>query len=84
MSMETDILECAVLVFSYKLWHYTGSLLAHVPTTEGQELWDVQWQPVPEGTFKEKPVRYKPSEPGLASPENSQYIHSDEKIIIYF
>ena len=75
---------CCVLVFSYKLWHYTGSLLAHVPTTEGQELWDVQWQPVPEGTFKEKPVRYKPSEPGLASPENSQYIHSDEKFIIYF
>ncbi|KAK7090833.1 hypothetical protein V1264_010584 [Littorina saxatilis] len=56
----------------YKLWHYTGSLLAHEPTPDGHELWEVKWRPVPAGTFKEKPVRYKPAESGIASPENKK------------
>ncbi|KAK7477133.1 hypothetical protein BaRGS_00031619 [Batillaria attramentaria] len=56
----------------YKLWHYTGSLLANVPTTAEQELWGVQWQPAPPGVFPEKPVQYKVAEPGLASPENKK------------
>ncbi|XP_076436058.1 eukaryotic translation initiation factor 2A-like isoform X2 [Babylonia areolata] len=56
----------------YRLWHYTGSLLSQVDTPEGEFLWDARWRPVPEGTFREKPVRYKPAEPGLTSVENKK------------
>ncbi|XP_025079984.1 eukaryotic translation initiation factor 2A-like isoform X1 [Pomacea canaliculata] len=50
----------------YKLWHYTGSLLATEPVASGNELWEATWRPA---AFSEKPVRYKPAEPGLAMPE---------------
>ncbi|KAL8617924.1 hypothetical protein ACOMHN_026501 [Nucella lapillus] len=56
----------------YRLWHYTGSLLTDVPVKEGESLYDGMWRPVPAGTFKEKPIRYKPAEPGLATVENKK------------
>ncbi|XP_067668928.1 eukaryotic translation initiation factor 2A-like [Haliotis asinina] len=43
----------------YKIWHYTGTLMAHEPTKEGHQLWEVLWKPVPAGVYKEKAVRYK-------------------------
>lgn len=61
--MENCIFEIACLfITSYKLWHYTGSLVANVPVKDNQELWEVMWKPVPEGTFPEKPVQYKSSQ----------------------
>ncbi|XP_054884394.1 eukaryotic translation initiation factor 2A [Poeciliopsis prolifica] len=50
----------------YKIWHYTGSVLQKHDIVKGAELWDVRWQPFPDGTFPERPIRYQaaPSELG--------------------
>ncbi|XP_014894579.1 eukaryotic translation initiation factor 2A [Poecilia latipinna] len=50
----------------YKIWHYTGSVLQKHDVAEGAELRDVRWQPFPDGTFPERPIRYQaaPSELG--------------------
>lgn len=39
----------------YKLWHYTGKLLDERRVSE---LWEVKWQPVPDGKFKEPTIDY--------------------------
>ncbi|KAE8294765.1 Eukaryotic translation initiation factor 2A [Larimichthys crocea] len=50
----------------YKIWHYTGSVLHKWDVAEGSELWEVRWQPFPDGSFPERAVRYQaaPSELG--------------------
>ena len=48
-----------VLHFRYKLWHYSGSILAQVDTPSGQELWESLWLPDMGGKFPEKAVSYK-------------------------
>uniref|UniRef100_A0A8D2ZW17 Eukaryotic translation initiation factor 2A n=2 Tax=Scophthalmus maximus TaxID=52904 RepID=A0A8D2ZW17_SCOMX len=50
----------------YKIWHYTGSLLHKVDVATGSELWEVLWQPFPDGSFPERAVKYQaaPSELG--------------------
>ncbi|KAJ7390312.1 Eukaryotic translation initiation factor 2A [Desmophyllum pertusum] len=40
----------------YKVWHYTGSVL-HEKSVD--ELWEVKWQPVPDGVFKEPVINYR-------------------------
>ncbi|XP_023677282.1 eukaryotic translation initiation factor 2A [Paramormyrops kingsleyae] len=58
----------------YRIWHYTGTVLHQEQAPEGGELWEVQWQPFPEGTFPERPVRYQavPTELGGTEPKPSQ------------
>lgn len=48
-----------VLDFRYKLWHYSGSILAQVDTPSGQELWESLWLPDMERKYPEKAVSYK-------------------------
>ncbi|XP_048836762.1 eukaryotic translation initiation factor 2A [Brienomyrus brachyistius] len=58
----------------YRIWHYTGAVLHQEQVAEGAELWEVQWQPFPEGTFPERPVRYQavPTELGSTEPKPAQ------------
>lgn len=58
----------------FKLWHYNGTLLYDHPLKNNHELWEVQWQSYPEGTFTPKvvtsplPVQSKqPAEPPKAT-----------------
>lgn len=44
---------------SFRIWHYSGALLYERPWNKQEELWDVQWQSFPVGTFKTAPVSYK-------------------------
>ncbi|KAG5269411.1 hypothetical protein AALO_G00201720 [Alosa alosa] len=53
----------------YKIWHYTGTVLYKEDTAAGQELWEVQWQPFPAGTFPEKPIKYQAAPSELGSTE---------------
>ncbi|MEQ2184891.1 hypothetical protein GOODEAATRI_012612, partial [Goodea atripinnis] len=50
----------------YKIWHYTGTVLHKQDAAAGSELWKVHWQPFPEGSFPERPIKYQaaPSELG--------------------
>ncbi|TMS01333.1 Eukaryotic translation initiation factor 2A [Larimichthys crocea] len=50
----------------YKIWHYTGSVLHKWDVAEGSELWEVRWQPFPDGSFPERAVRPGPAGPGLS------------------
>ncbi|CAE1174123.1 EIF2A [Acanthosepion pharaonis] len=43
----------------YKLWHYSGSILAQVDTPSGQELWESLWLPDMDRKYPEKAVSYK-------------------------
>ncbi|XP_033760962.1 eukaryotic translation initiation factor 2A-like isoform X1 [Pecten maximus] len=43
----------------YRIWHFTGSLLQQVNVDGDKELWEAQWQSVPEGTFPERLLNYK-------------------------
>merc|ERR1712142_927287 len=43
----------------YKLWHYSGSILAENETPSGQELWESVWLPDMERKYPEKAVSYK-------------------------
>ncbi|CAN9511249.1 unnamed protein product [Ophioblennius macclurei] len=43
----------------YKIWHYTGSVLHTWSAPTGTELWEVVWQPFPNGVFPERPVTYQ-------------------------
>ncbi|KAG7257894.1 hypothetical protein CRUP_007045 [Coryphaenoides rupestris] len=45
----------------YKVWHYTGTVLLQQATPPGAELWEVLWQPCPDGRFPERPVKYQPT-----------------------
>ncbi|XP_059187592.1 eukaryotic translation initiation factor 2A isoform X2 [Centropristis striata] len=51
----------------FKIWHYTGSVLLQRDAVEGAELWEVRWQPFPDGSFPERPVRYQTAPSGLGS-----------------
>ncbi|KAI1893842.1 hypothetical protein AGOR_G00127830 [Albula goreensis] len=53
----------------YKIWHYTGTVLHKAASPEGSELWEVLWQPFPEGTFAAKPVKYQAAPSELGSTE---------------
>ncbi|KAM6970193.1 eukaryotic translation initiation factor 2A [Aplochiton taeniatus] len=53
----------------YKIWHYTGTLFYKQETPAGSELWEVLWQPFPEGTFPERPVKYQAAPSELGSTE---------------
>ncbi|XP_047246530.1 eukaryotic translation initiation factor 2A [Girardinichthys multiradiatus] len=50
----------------YKIWHYTGTVLHNQDAAAGSELWKVHWQPFPECSFPERPIKYQaaPSELG--------------------
>ncbi|KAM3615736.1 uncharacterized protein V6R79_007087 [Siganus canaliculatus] len=58
----------------YKIWHYTGSVLHKWDAPAGSELWEVRWQPFPEGSFPERPVKYQaaPSELGTTQAPPTQ------------
>ncbi|XP_064638646.1 eukaryotic translation initiation factor 2A-like isoform X2 [Lineus longissimus] len=43
----------------FKVVHYTGTLVCEEATPVNEELWEVKWQSVPEGTFPVKPIQYK-------------------------
>ncbi|XP_024912947.1 eukaryotic translation initiation factor 2A [Cynoglossus semilaevis] len=51
----------------YKIWHYTGSVLHKWEVAANSELWEVQWQPFPEGTFPERPIKYQAAPSDLGS-----------------
>ncbi|ESO88696.1 hypothetical protein LOTGIDRAFT_234486, partial [Lottia gigantea] len=53
----------------FKIWHYTGSLLANIATPQYQELWDVKWCPAPDGKYKEERISYTPVESKLEAPK---------------
>ncbi|XP_064614791.1 eukaryotic translation initiation factor 2A-like [Liolophura sinensis] len=53
----------------YKIWHYTGCLLHHEKVPSDQALWQVMWQPVPGGVFKQQPTKYKPIDSSLVPTE---------------
>ncbi|KFM57210.1 Eukaryotic translation initiation factor 2A, partial [Stegodyphus mimosarum] len=50
----------------YRIWHYTGSLLQEIILDTYEELYDIRWKPVPEGTYIGKPTIYTPV-PGIKS-----------------
>lgn len=58
----------------FKVWHYTGTVLYKQDIPAGSELWEVQWQPFPAGTFPEKPIKYQaaPSELGTTEAKPTQ------------
>ncbi|KAM6931613.1 eukaryotic translation initiation factor 2A [Lycodopsis pacificus] len=58
----------------FKIWHYTGSVLHKQDAAPGSELWEVRWQPVPEGSFPVRPIRYQaaPSELGTTQAPPTQ------------
>ncbi|KAF4804251.1 Eukaryotic translation initiation factor 2A [Turdus rufiventris] len=58
----------------YKIWHYTGSVLHCHEVPSDQEMWQVFWQPFPDGVFPERAVRYQavPSELPRAEPRPAQ------------
>lgn len=43
---------------SYRVWHYTGTLLQQVLLEQNHELWETAWQPAPKGAYPERPIRY--------------------------
>lgn len=53
----------------YKIWHYTGTVLYKQDTPTGTELWETVWQPFPDGTFPERPVKYQAAPSELGSTE---------------
>lgn len=54
-----------LLLCSFKIWHYTGTLLYERPWNKQEELWEVIWQSYPNGAFTQKPISYKSVE-GIA------------------
>uniref|UniRef100_A0A8C7K813 Eukaryotic translation initiation factor 2A n=1 Tax=Oncorhynchus kisutch TaxID=8019 RepID=A0A8C7K813_ONCKI len=54
----------------YKIWHYTGTVLYKQDTPTGTELWETVWQPFPDGTFPERPVKYQAAPSELGSTES--------------
>ncbi|NXI23083.1 EIF2A factor, partial [Sterrhoptilus dennistouni] len=58
----------------YKVWHYTGSVLHSHEVPGDQEVWQVSWQPFPDGVFPERAVRYQavPGEVPGAEPKPAQ------------
>ncbi|XP_010901582.2 eukaryotic translation initiation factor 2A isoform X2 [Esox lucius] len=53
----------------YKIWHYTGTVLYKQDIPAGTELWETVWQPFPDGTFPERPVKYQAAPSELGSTE---------------
>lgn len=51
----------------FRIWHYTGSVLHKQDAESGSELWEVRWQPFPDGVFPRRPVTYQPAPGGLGS-----------------
>ncbi|GFQ65019.1 eukaryotic translation initiation factor 2A [Trichonephila clavata] len=60
----------------YRIWHYTGSLLVEVFLPSNEELYDIKWKPVPEGTYTVKPTTFTPVA-GIKSalPEASKQVY---------
>uniref|UniRef100_A0A3Q1ENX8 Eukaryotic translation initiation factor 2A n=1 Tax=Acanthochromis polyacanthus TaxID=80966 RepID=A0A3Q1ENX8_9TELE len=58
----------------YKIWHYTGSVLHRFEVASGTELYEVCWQPFPDGSFPERPIKYQaaPSELGTTQAPPTQ------------
>ncbi|XP_040043881.2 eukaryotic translation initiation factor 2A [Gasterosteus aculeatus] len=58
----------------FKIWHYTGSVLHKQEAEPGCQLWEVRWQPAPEGSFPGRPVRYQaaPSQLGTTQATPTQ------------
>lgn len=53
----------------YKIWHYTGTVLHKQETPAGSELWEVMWQPFPDGVFPERPIKYQAAHSELGTTE---------------
>uniref|UniRef100_A0A3Q3R5Q0 Eukaryotic translation initiation factor 2A n=1 Tax=Monopterus albus TaxID=43700 RepID=A0A3Q3R5Q0_MONAL len=51
----------------FKIWHYTGSVLHKWDVAPGAELWEVLWQPFPDGSFPERAVKYQAEPSNLGS-----------------
>nr|KAF6477452.1 eukaryotic translation initiation factor 2A [Molossus molossus] len=43
----------------YKVWHYSGSVLHRCDVPSEAELWQVSWQPFPDGVFPAKAVTHR-------------------------
>ncbi|KAM7133674.1 eukaryotic translation initiation factor 2A isoform 2-T3 [Molossus nigricans] len=43
----------------YKVWHYGGSVLHRCDVPSEAELWQVSWQPFPDGVFPAKAVTHR-------------------------
>ncbi|NXJ80158.1 EIF2A factor, partial [Trogon melanurus] len=58
----------------YKIWHYTGSVLHSYEVPANEEMWQVCWQPFPDGAFPARAVKYQavPSELPSAEPKPAQ------------
>ncbi|XP_071839266.1 eukaryotic translation initiation factor 2A-like [Apostichopus japonicus] len=63
----------------FKIWHYNGTLLYDHPLKDKQELWDIQWQTFPEGTFTPKAIKapssgtfVEPSKPAAYRPPHAR------------
>lgn len=77
MNINSYIIFNEYLLYSFKIWHYTGTLLYERPWNEQEELWEVLWQTFSPGTFPEKPISYKAVE-GIAPSQpqgESSYIY---------
>lgn len=53
-------------IFSYKVWHYSGTLLHERPWNKLEELYDINWQHFPHGTFKDPIIKEEKIE-GIAT-----------------
>ncbi|GAB1605394.1 eukaryotic translation initiation factor 2A-like [Argonauta hians] len=53
----------------YKLWHYTGSILAQLELPSEKKLWECVWMPDMAGKFPEKPIVYKKVPSSVDTPE---------------
>lgn len=68
-----------MFVTRFKIWHYNGTLLYDHPLKDKQELWDIQWQTFPEGTFTPKAIKapssgtfVEPSKPAAYRPPHAR------------
>lgn len=55
----------------FRIWHYTGSVLHTQDVAAGSELWEVRWQPFPDGVFPEQAVAYQSAASGLGTTQAS-------------
>ena len=60
---------CIKLLYRFKIWHYTGSLIYQRPWNNQEELWEVAWQSFPSNVFPQKPISYKAVE-GIVTNDN--------------
>ena len=65
------------------MWHYTGTVLYEERTPEGQELWEVVWQPALDGTFPAPRLSGKPAAVAAAIAPDAPTLSGEGKVCFF-